>query len=125
MFNYDGHAWLIARKNVTEDGCFDLGFDSDDYSHQQQFVAYSGQYWQSPKRCTLWYVNDETLSVDPILDFPSAGDTCFASILGENGDFEIWNYTSDPEFADISWLEGQQGKTQITRQPLLFTQTKL
>ena len=125
MFNYGGYAWLIARKNVTDTGCFDLGLDPTEFAHRERFVRYSGDYWQTPKRCTLWYVNEETLAVDEVLDLPSAGDTCFPSILGENGDFEVWNYTTNPDEPDTPWLEGQQGPTQITRQALLFSQTKL
>ena len=120
MFTHGGHAWLVARRNVTEDGCFDLGLDPEEHTHNERFLQYSGAYWQAPKRCSLWHVDDETLDVSFVLDLPSAGDTCFPSILGEDGAFEIWNYTSDPEDADIGWLTGQQGPTMITRQPIHF-----
>ena len=56
-----------------------------------------------------------------VLDLPSAGDTCFLSILGEDGDFEVWNYTSDPDVPELGWLDGQQGPTMITRQRLTFS----
>lgn len=120
MFSHAGHAWLIARRNVTEDGCFDLGLDPDSHSHSDRFLNYTGQYWQTPKRCTLWHVDAENLAVSAVLDLPSAGDTCFPSILGSDGNFEVWNYTSDPDVPDLGWLAGQQGPTMITRQPLIF-----
>ena len=120
MFSYGGEAWLIGRRNVTDDGCFDLGLDPELYSHSERFVLYSAEYWQQPKRCTLWHVDDETLLVSPMLDLPSAGDTCFPSILGTGGDLEVWNYTTDPERSETPWLEGQPGQTLITRQTLQF-----
>jgi hypothetical protein len=120
MFSHGGYAWLIARRNVTEDGCFDRGLDPSDHSHNDRFLSYTGHYWQTPKRCTLWHVDAETLEVSAVLDLPSAGDTCFPSILGEDGDFEVWNYTSDPDLPNTGWLEGQQGPTMITRQRLTF-----
>ena len=121
MFSHAGHAWLIARRNVTEDGCFDLGLDPETHSHSERFLNYTGRYWQAPKRCTLWHVEPEELSVSAVLDLPSAGDTCFPSILGEDGDFEVWNYTSDPDVPELGWLDGQQGPTMITRQDLNFS----
>ena len=121
MFSHAGHAWLIARRNVTDDGCFDLGLDPETNSHSERFLSYTGRYWQTPKRCTLWHVDLEDLSVSAVLDLPSAGDTCFPSILGEDGDFEVWNYTSDPDVPELGWLDGQQGPTMITRQRLTFS----
>ena len=44
---------LIARRNVTEDGCFDLGLEPETNSHSERFLNYTGSYWQTPKRCTL------------------------------------------------------------------------
>lgn len=121
MFSHAGEAWLIGRRNVTEDGCFDLGNDASEFSHGDLFLQYSVSYWQQPKRCTLWHVDDETLEVSHILDLPSAGDTCFPSVLGEDGAFEVWNYSTDPALPDTSWLEGQNGETNIYRQALSFS----
>jgi len=120
MFSHGGEAWLIARRNVTEDGCFDLQPVDSTQSHADRFIQNSAAYWQTPKRCSLWHVNDTSLDVEHMVDFPSAGDTCFPSILGEDGSYELWNYTTDPEDADIGWLSGQQGPTMITRQPFIL-----
>ena len=118
VFEDDGRIWLIGRRNVTSDGRFDL--DAEDLSHEEEFLNYSVAYWQEPKRCSLWEVIPERLEVEWVLDLPSKGDTCFPSILGSDGDFEVWNYTSDPEGPDVSWLDGQKGETWITRQSLRF-----
>jgi hypothetical protein len=120
MFTHGGEAWLIGRRNVTEDGCFDIHTTDTDLVHSEQFIQNSAAYWQTPKRCSLWHVDDADLTVTHIEDFPSAGDTCFPSILGEDGQYELWNYTTDPEDADMGWLTGQQGPTMITRQPFVL-----
>jgi len=120
MFTHDDQAWLIGRRNVTDSGCFDLGLDPNDFSHSERFTRYSADYWQQPKRCTIWHVDDETLAVTAIQDLPSAGDTCFPSILTIGDAYEVWNYTSDPNQPDTPWLEGQQGPTMITRQQFRF-----
>ena len=116
MFNHDGKAWLIGRRNVTEDGCFDVTSGETNLTHNERFVRNSAAYWQTPKRCALWQVDDENLEVHHVIDFPSAGDTCFPSILGTDGEYELWNYTTDPDETDMGWLAGQQGPTSITRQ---------
>ena len=118
VFFDDGRIWLIGRRNVTDDGHFDL--DEDSLSHEEKFLNYSVAYWQEPKRCSLWEVLPGSLEVEWVLDLPSRGDTCFASILGSDGEYEVWNYTSDPEGPDISWLDGQKGETWIHRQSLSF-----
>ena len=120
LFTHDDNAWLIGRRNVTEDGCFDLGDPDESLSHNERFIRNSAAYWQTPKRCALWHVDREALRVSHVIDFPSAGDTCFPSILGANGHYELWNYTTDPEQSDMSWLEGQQGPTSITRQTFIL-----
>ena len=122
MFTHDDEAWLIARRNLNDDGCFDLGLDPTEYGHTERFTRYSAAYWQHPKRCTVWHVNAVTLAVTPVVDLPSAGDTCFPSILDRAGGYEVWNYTSDPTRPSTPWLEGQQSPTVITRQRMRFVQ---
>jgi hypothetical protein len=119
VFSHDGEIWLIGRRNVTETGHFDLGLS--ELNHDTQFLNYSAEYWQAPKRCSLWRVDGDSLMVDHVLDLPSKGDTCFASILpvGEHA-YDIYNYSSDPTGPDVSWFEGQRGHTNIYRQRLTF-----
>ncbi len=118
VFEDGGHIWLIGRRNVTEDGCFDLG--TEGLSHEEAFLQYSVAYWQEPKRCALWHVDPEALTVEHALDLPSAGDTCFPSILGSEGSYEVWNYSNDPALSELGWLEGQKGETNIYRQTLTW-----
>lgn len=119
VFEQGGSVWLIGRRNVTETGDFDL--QRDDLDHQAQFLSYSLDYWQNPKRCSLWRVDGDALSVEWVLDLPSRGDTCFASILEvDDRTVEVYNYSNDPEGPDLAWLEGQKGETNIYRQTLTF-----
>jgi hypothetical protein len=119
VFEHGGEVWLIGRRNLTDTGDFDLG--RDDLGHEEAFLNYSVDYWQNPKRCSLWRVDGDALSVEFVLDLPSRGDTCFASILEvDDKTLEVYNYSSDPSGPDLSWLEGQKGETNIYRQRLTF-----
>jgi hypothetical protein len=119
VFEHAGRIWLIGRRNVTEDGAYDL--EQRDLDHSAQTLQYNVAYWQEPKRCSLWEVDAEALSVEWVLDLPSKGDTCFPSILDEgDGSYMVYNYSSDPDGEDVSWLEGQKGPTNIYRQRLTF-----
>lgn len=116
---HEDRVWLLARRNVTDTGAFDLG--REDLDFEAAYYHYQVSYWQEPKRCALWEVDPEALTVAWVLDLPSRGDTCFPAALerGE-GVFEVWNYSSDPEGPDLSWLEGQKGPTAIFRQDLIL-----
>lgn len=118
VFEHGGRIWLIGRRTLNEhDGCYDLGLD--DLSFQAQSLQYQAAYWGDPKRCSLWEVDPVALTVEWKLDLPSKGDTCFASVLPEDdGGYTVYNYSSDPDGPDVSWLQGQNGTTQIYAQRL-------
>lgn len=120
--------WLVGRRNLTEDGLYDLG--QSDLSLADQANAYEVAYSFEPKRCALWKVDPVALTVDFVLDLPSRGDTCFASELpetdGADGRYTLYNYSSlldgapdcaawPKDCADISWWVGQGGPTMIYR----------
>jgi hypothetical protein len=114
-----GRVWLIARRNVTESGHFDLGMD--DLSFEQRFLTYQVAYWQEPKRCAVWVVDPDERTVTWVEDLPSAGDTCFPEAVHLGGErWLLYSYTSDPARADIAWLEGQTGPTWVVRQEVEF-----
>jgi hypothetical protein len=119
VFTQGQRVFLVARRNVTETGYFDLG--RSDLPADERFLAYQLAYWETPKRCAIWEVDAETLTVQHLTDLPSAGDTCFPSLLriSEN-EVELWNYTSPLADPDISWFEGQTGETFIYRIKLAF-----
>jgi len=113
LFRDGQDIWLVGRRNVTEDGHYDLG--KTELTPSEQFFDYQLNYWSTPKRCALWRVDPDTLTVTWELDLPSRGDTCFASVLDTDDGLLLYNYSSDPEGPDLSWLEGQTRPTFIHR----------
>ncbi len=114
---YDDGVWLVGRRNVTDDGHFDVA--PDDLSPEQAWAYNQAAYWMTPKRCSLWKVDPHALTVELVLDLPSAGDTCFASEIDLGGGRHLlYNYSSPFEPGDISWLQGQNGETFIYRATL-------
>ena len=123
VFAHGGRIWLIGRRNLTDDGHYDLGMD--DRSHAEQALAYQAAYWNERKRCSLWEVDPDTRAVSFVLDLAGRGDTCFASILPLSEDrYAVYNYSSpidaDGDGDDPVWLQGQLGETHIYRQVLTF-----
>jgi len=56
-----------------------------------------------------------------VVDLPSRGDTCFPDRRDLGGGIhEIWNYTSPLDGADLLWIEGQNGPTEIYRIQVRF-----
>lgn len=114
VFTHEDQVWLVARRNATADGAYDLG--REDLTPQQEWGVYQGAYWMSPKRCALWRVDPDALSVDHVLDLPSSGDTCFASAIPVGaGQYLVYNYSSPFDEPELSWLQGQTGRTFIYR----------
>jgi hypothetical protein len=111
--------WLIARRNVTETGAFDLGNDA--LSQEDQYYAYQLAYWLEPKRCAVWEVDPVALSVTFAADLPSRGDTCFPEALPDGRHrYVVYNYSSPLDGPDVSWNEGQTGPTYVHRMIVEF-----
>lgn len=115
-----GRVWLIARRNVTEDGHYDLGLDG--LSLEQQALQYQATYWNQPKRCAIWQVDPDSRSVTWVADLPSRGDTCFPSAVRNPDDDGWWlfDYTSNPDGDDVAWLQGQTSPTFIYQHDVRF-----
>ncbi len=119
MFRHGKDIYLIGRRNLTETGNYDLFMR--ELPADQQTLYYEYDYWQNPKRCSLWRVNPATLNVSFVLDLPSKGDTCFAGLIQLSDDeYLIYNYTSPLDGEDLSWFDGQRGPTIIYRTVLKF-----
>src|SRR5690606_36204717 len=104
----------IGRRQVANDGHFDLM--RDDLPAEERGVAYQTEYWNTPKRCALWQVDPTALTVTHLADLPSNGDTCFASALALSADrYLVYNYTSPIDDPELTWNDGQFGKTLIYR----------
>ena len=117
LFREGEDLWLIGRRNVTDDGFYDL--DRTDLEPADRYLNYQFAYWNEPKRCALWSVDPDSLLVTWVLDLPSRGDTCFpeALPLGE-ARWDVWNYSSDVEGPDHAWQDGQVRPTHIYRMTL-------
>ena len=117
LFRSGQAIYLLGRRNLTATGDFDLGWD--DFSAKVQLLLYDLIYWFEPKRCSLWRVDPDALSVSFVLDLPSRGDTCYAGLIDRGGGaFDVYNYTSPLDGPDVAWLTGQKGPTSIVRQTL-------
>jgi hypothetical protein len=132
IFKHGLDVYLVGRRNMTETGNYDLDMTDLPLSDQEQ--KYEVDYSLKPKRCSLWKVDPDALSVSLVLDFPSRGDTCFASEIPSSTDpdqFTVYNYsnmldgqpdcTKWPDQCDaISWFVGQGSPTMIYRIGLTF-----
>ncbi|MCA9541440.1 MAG: hypothetical protein KC620_21230, partial [Myxococcales bacterium] len=106
-FRQGDAVWLIGRRNVTETGAYDLGGEGTIIQRRLRNLA---DYWVHPKRCALWRVDPEALTVTHVLDLPSAGDTCFASVLPLDADqWLVYDYSSPETQPDLAWMDGQNG----------------
>ena len=114
VFSFEDAVYLIARRNVTETGNYDLG--RNDLTMRERYFEYQTDYWGHPKRCAVWQVDPDDLTVTWLFDLPSAGDTCFPGLVpfGEEDAFLVYNYSSPIDGdLDISWLQGQTNPTNI------------
>jgi hypothetical protein len=128
----DGTVWLVARRNITASGDYDLGMNA--LTLEQRSVIYEGAYSSTPKRCSLWRVDPSALTVDWVQDLPSRGDTCFpAAIQHDGGSVTLYNYTSPlagaldceawpDRCSDVPWAVGQVLPTEIYRIDLALPQ---
>jgi hypothetical protein len=117
MFKKGSDIYLIARRNVTDTGNYDLGYR--EMTPAEQTSAYNQDYWTKPKRCSLWSVDPDSLVVTFVMDLPSNGDTCFPGVVQLNEDqFLVYNYTSPLDDPELKWFEGQTMPTFIYRTTL-------
>ncbi|TNE89538.1 MAG: exo-alpha-sialidase [Deltaproteobacteria bacterium] len=119
LFRHGDDVWLIGRRNLTDTGHYDLMQAEGD--NEDRYLAYQWDYWHNPKRCALWAVDPETLTVHHAADLPSRGDTCFPEMVELTEDeFLVYNYSSPVDGPDLDWLDGQTGVTHIYEQRLVF-----
>lgn len=119
MFTQDGRVYLVARRQVSFGGRYDL--DRRRLPRAAQGLLHELAYWVTPKRTSLWEVDPDTLAVAWVLDLPSRGDTAFASgVRLDERRWLVFNYSSDVDGADMAWVRGQLGPTHIYSQVLTF-----
>lgn len=121
MFAHDGEIYLVARRNVSADGNFDLGSSEPD--RKMRVIGYHIDYLTKPKRCAIWRFVPGEDRVAFVIDLPSRGDTCFpGQIAGDSPDTRIiYDYSSDIDAPELTWNQGQNGPTYIYRHAVRFT----
>ena len=113
LFTQGSNEYLVARRNVTETGAYDLG--RDDLAADLQTQLYVQDYDQQPKRCALWRIGASDVPA-LVADFPSRGDTCAASVLRRDDDRIAVYYGSSPiDGPDVALRVGQAGASKIHR----------
>ncbi len=110
MFRHDGEIYLIARRNI--DGVYDK--EQRWLPNTIETLYYLARYWWTPKRTALYKLDTENLTFEPVLDFPSRGDTAFPALVSiDENSYLMYNYSSPPESKDRVWMTGQLTGTQI------------
>jgi hypothetical protein len=122
LFTYDGEVYLIGRRNLTETGYY-IDPSLDLASFKVRDVVYAQlDYRNASKRCALWRVVKGEMRVAYLIDLPSNGDTCFASVIAgaKPNEFVVYDYSTDPGGGDRTWIQGQEGETNLYRHVLTF-----
>jgi hypothetical protein len=116
VFTHDGEVYFFARRNLANEGRYDLGVGNGLLRMLRNQLAYITQ----AKRCSLWRYDRATGKVGFVLDLPSRGDTCFASVLpGDAPDrLVVYDYSSDIAGPELPWTAGQRRPTYIYRHVL-------
>lgn len=115
VFAHDGEVYLLARRNVTPSGAFELPVFMRNIRNHLSYIV-------KGKRCSLWRFADGGKRIVFVLDLPSRGDTCFPSVLeGKDGKVIVYDYSSDIRGPDSPWSVGQRRPTYLYRHELAFT----
>jgi hypothetical protein len=113
---HDGEVYFFGRRNLANDGKYDLGVGEGLLRMLRNQLAYITQ----AKRCSLWRYDRATGKVGFVLDLPSRGDTCFASVVPSDDPQRIvvYDYSSDIDGPELPWTAAQRRPTYIYRHVL-------
>lgn len=119
LFSHDGQVYAVARRNRTLDGLYDVAHGPWWWRLARNQLAYI----TAAKRCALWRLDPAHQTIDFVLDLPSRGDTCFASVLPGSVPNEVvlYDYSSPLDGPDLPWAAGQRRPTYIYRHVLAFS----
>lgn len=110
MFKHNEDMYLIARRNI--DGAYDK--EQRWLPNPVESLYYLARYWWTKKRTALYRLDKEALAFEPILDFPSKGDTAFPALVRlDNDRYLMYNYSCPPDGPDRVWMTGQITGTRI------------
>ncbi|NUP08040.1 MAG: hypothetical protein HOW73_18495 [Polyangiaceae bacterium] len=119
MFEHDGEIYLVARRNLAQNG----EFAPDPITTVADYVLAQAKYSCSRKRCAVWRFDKEHQAIDFVMDLPSRGDTCFPSVIpGERPDeVVIYDYSAPlNDTEEQRWCEAQDDVTHIYRHQIRF-----
>jgi hypothetical protein len=118
VFEHDGEIYVVARRNVTSSGAYDVASGP----RLLRTIRNELSYITTAKRCSLWRFIPGEDRLAFVLDLPSRGDTCFPSVLStEQPDtLAIYDYSSDIDGPDLPWSAGQRRETFVYRHELVF-----
>lgn len=118
VFTHRGEAYLVARRNRTGDGRYDVGAGPRPVRALRNQVAYITE----AKRCSLFHYDRAAGELGFVLDLPSRGDTCFPAVLDGANESEhvVYDYSSDIDGPDLPWAAGQRRPTYVYRHVLRF-----
>ncbi len=117
MFRHGPDIFVIARRNVAGPFASGVGWLPAKWRRAWWMVRYS----LTRKRTALYRLNAENLTLSPLLDFPSKGDTAFAGIVALDADtYWVANYSCCLDGPDWPWVFGQVAGTQIYESVLHF-----
>ena len=118
VFRHDGEIYLLARRNVTPSGAYDVAWGFGLLRAGRNQIEYTNQ----AKRCSLWRIEQDELRVACVVDLPSRGDTCVPGMVPGPGEGEItvYDYSSDIDGPELPWRIGQRRPTFIYRHVLRF-----
>jgi len=110
VFKHQDEIYVIGRRSLG--GPYDKG---DRWlPDSTETLYYLARYWWTKKRTALYHLDKEKLALEPILDFPTKGDTSFPGLIQLNeNQYLMFNYSSDPEGKDRVWMSGQLHQTNI------------
>ncbi len=116
LFEYGDAIFLISRRQLKGDAT------QVEIPDEKQRFKNLIRYSFSKKVTALYKINKEKMEIEPIIDFPSTGDTAFPGIAPKDeNSFYLLNYSSDIQKRDKIWIGGQLGKTYIYQTELHFS----
>jgi hypothetical protein len=118
VFEHDGEIYVVARRNVTSSGAYDVASGPPLLRTIQNELSYI----TTAKRCSLWrFIRGED-RLAFVLDLPSRGDTCFPSVIStaQPDTLAIYDYSSDIDGPDLPWSAGQRRETFVYRHEVVF-----
>lgn len=110
LFEHNEEVYLVSRRNL--DGEIDKvkNRKNEKQGRARNLIRYS----ITKKVTALFKLNKDSLTLTPLVDFPSTGDNAYAGISDyAPGKYLLMNYSSNIKGRKKNWISGQLGRTFI------------